>query len=187
MSGILGGLIGAFAPSSTAYESIATATGTGSSATLSFTSIPSTYKHLQIRYIARSTTGTAGLAGIQVSANSDTTAGNYSFHRLVGDGASASSYGSASLLDYILTLSNSANTAGMYTVGVLDIADYVSANKGKTFRALSGGDLNNTLGIITLRSQGWFATPAAITRLDFTTSNGNFDTNSKFALYGIRG
>jgi hypothetical protein len=168
------------------YESIATTTGTGSAATLSFTSIPSTYKHLQIRYISRSTAGSAGLSGIQVTANSDTTSGNYSYHRIVGDGSSASAYGQSGL-DYIGLNSNSANTSGMYAVGVLDILDYTSTNKGKTFRILTGGDLNNTLGVITLRSQGWFATPAAITRIDLTTSVGNFDTNSQFALYGIRG
>jgi len=168
------------------YESIATVTGTGSASTLSFTSIPSTYKHLQIRYISRSTAGSAGLSGIQVTANSDTTSGNYSYHRIVGDGASASAYGQSGL-DYIGLNSNSANTSGMYAVGVLDILDYTSTNKGKTFRLLTGGDLNNTLGIITLRSQGWFATSAAITRIDLTTSVGNFDTNSTFALYGIKG
>ena len=173
--------------SNPSYDSIATLTGTGSSSTLSFTSIPSTYKHLQIRYTARSTAGTAGISGIQVGANSDSASGNYSFHRIVGDGATASAYGSASQFDYILTLSNNANTAGIYTAGVLDILDYASTNKTKTFRALSGGDLNNTLGIITMRSQGWYATPAAITRLDFSTSIGNFDTNSKIALYGIKG
>lgn len=189
MSPILGIIASArsAAPAPNSYESIATVTGNGSSPTLSFTSIPSTFKHLQIRYIARSTGGTTGLAGIQVSANSDTTSGNYSFHRLVGDGSSASAYGSGSLLDYILTLSVSGNASGIYSVGVLDVLDYTSTNKGKTFRTLNGGDLNNTLGIITLRSQGWFATPAAINRLDFTTSIGNFDSNTTFALYGIKG
>jgi hypothetical protein len=34
-----------------AYESIASATGTGSSATITFSSIPSTYQHLQILYL----------------------------------------------------------------------------------------------------------------------------------------
>ena len=47
-----------FAPSG-AYDSIATASGTGSSATISFTSIPSTYTHLQIRGIWNTTTGSA--------------------------------------------------------------------------------------------------------------------------------
>ena len=36
---------GGFVAAATAYESIATATGTGSSGTISFTSIPSTFTH----------------------------------------------------------------------------------------------------------------------------------------------
>ena len=184
---ITAGLYGTGVPPVTSsYESIATVSGTGSAPTLSFTSIPSGFQHLQIRYISRSTTGSAGFSGIQVTANSDTTSGNYSFHRLVGDGSSASAYGQSGL-DYILLNSNSANTSGMYAVGIIDVLDYTSTNKAKTFRALSGGELNNTLGTITLRSQGWFATPAAITRIDLTGSTGNFDTNTRFALYGIKG
>ena len=187
MSPILGIIASQNYPRSTlSFDSIATAVGTGSSATLSFTSIPSTYKHLQIRYISRSTAGSSGLSGIQVIVNSDTTAANYSFHRLVGDGTSASSYGTGSSLDYILINSNSANTSGMYAVGVVDILDYANINKTKTIRTLNGSDLNNTLGAISLKSQGWFSTNA-ITRLDFTTSIGNFDTNSSFALYGVKG
>ena len=35
------------------FESIATVSGTGSSGTITFSSIPATYKHLQIRYIGK--------------------------------------------------------------------------------------------------------------------------------------
>jgi hypothetical protein len=170
----------------TSYESIATVTGTGSSATITFSSIPSTYTHLQVRCISRSTAGSAGGSGIQVTANSDSTSGNYSFHRLMGDGTSAAAYGQSGL-DYILLNSNSANTSGMYAVSIIDILDYTNTNKGKTFRALTGLELNNTLGVVGVRSQGYFATPAAITSLSFTTSVGNHDTNTTFALYGIKG
>lgn len=171
---------------STSFESIATATGTGSSNTITFSSISGTYAHLQLRYIARNTTGGAGTFGIQFTANSDTTSGNYSFHRFVGDGSSASSYGQSGL-DFIGQLSANGNASGLYAVGILDIIDYSSSNKTKTFRMLTGTDYNNTLGSIAMRTQGWFATPAAITSLTLTTSAGNFDTNSQFALYGIKG
>ena len=104
---------------------------------------------------------------------------------MIGDGSSASAYGQSGL-DYILVNSNSANTSGMYAVSIIDILDYTSTNKAKTFRTLTGLDLNNTLGTVAMRSQGWFATPAAISSLTFTTSVGNHDTNTSFALYGIK-
>jgi len=172
-------------PVATSYQSIATITGTGSSSTLTFSSIPSTYTHLQIRCITRSTSGGAGGSGIQVTANGNTTSSDYSYHRLMADGSSVSAYGQTGL-DYILINSNSSNTSGMYAVSIVDILDYTSTSKNKTFRAYTGLDLNNTLGVFGLRSQGWFATPAAISSLTFTTSVGNFDSNTQFALYGIK-
>jgi hypothetical protein len=38
-----------------AYESIATVTATGTESTITFSSIPSTYQHLQIRALSRDT------------------------------------------------------------------------------------------------------------------------------------
>ena len=72
------------APSS--YESIATATGTGSSATITFSSIPSTYEHLQIRFTGKGT----GSAEVDTSIrfNSDT-GSNYAWHQVYGYGTSA--------------------------------------------------------------------------------------------------
>lgn len=171
--------------SSTSFESIATATGTGSSNTITFSSISGTYAHLQLRYIARSTTGSAGTGGIQFTANGDSTSGNYSYHRLTGGGSSAGAYGQSGL-DYIGQIGSNGNASGLYAVGILDILDYSSSNKTKTFRMMTGSDYNNTLGVIALQTQGWFATPTAITSLTLTSSLGNFDTNSQFALYGIK-
>ena len=73
------------------YESIETVTvGSGGSATVSFTSIPATYTHLQIRGIARTATNVS--LGLQF--NSDT-GSNYSRHFLNGNGSSAASGGAA--------------------------------------------------------------------------------------------
>jgi hypothetical protein len=66
------------------YESIATVTvGSGGSSSISFTSIPSTYQHLQVRAIQRCS---SGVNNLQMQLNSDT-GNNYSTHRLGGTGA----------------------------------------------------------------------------------------------------
>jgi len=60
----------AFNPSS--FESIATATGSGQTS-VTFSSIPSTYKHLQIRIIARDNSGNGGGSGaLRLRFNGDT-------------------------------------------------------------------------------------------------------------------
>ena len=78
----------------TSYESIATVNPTGGASTISFSSIPSTYTHLQIRGIARRASGT-GLADISIRLNSDT-GSNYAMHDLQGNGSAAAAQGYAS-------------------------------------------------------------------------------------------
>ncbi len=72
------------------YESIATASGNGSSATITFSSIPSTYTHLQIRAITRDTSALNDSYGAKLKINSDT-GSNYTSHYLLGTGSGISS------------------------------------------------------------------------------------------------
>jgi hypothetical protein len=167
------------APSS--YESIATVTvGSGGTATISFTSIPSTYKHLQVRYIAKNT-----VANYFVSAqfNSDTGT-RYANHYLNGNGSSASATAGTGDTRLYLPRTNTSNFSG----GVVDILDYTSTDKNKTTRALGGFDANGT-GNVDFVSGLWM--PASlgsgnITRIDFILDGGNYAEYSQFALYGIK-
>ena len=67
----------AYIPSS--YESIASATGTGSSKTITFSSIPSTYASLQIRI--NGFTSSSDNWNIRINGDSGT---NYTTHYIVG-------------------------------------------------------------------------------------------------------
>lgn len=159
----------------TAFESIATATGTGSSGTITFSSIPSTFKHLQIRFTAF----TSAAININVRFNSDNGA-NYAYHQLVGDGASVSSAGVASSV----VMYGGYATSSQYGVGIIDLLDYASTNKNKTMRSLHGSDANGS-GLILLRSGLWQNTNA-ITSIELISTSGNFTTASTFSLYGIK-
>lgn len=167
------------------YESIQTVTvGAGGASSVSFTSIPSTYKHLQIRGIARAN---ANIAGALIRFNGDTTS-NYVFHELNGNGtaasASASTTQTSALGSYITP---STATASIFSGFVIDILDYSSTNKNKTIRTLSGYD-NNGSGLVGLTSGLWYATPASITQIDILAQSSNsFVQYSTFALYGIKG
>jgi hypothetical protein len=166
------------------YESISTATvGSGGQASISFSSIPSTYKHLQIRGIARTS---AGGESIRLRFNSDT-ASNYANHELYGTGSgSGAAYGEANVTsafaDYFAPSTAGSNTFG---VGIIDILDYSNTNKFKTVRTLSGYD-NNGSGAIVLNSNLWRSTSAIDTVLLYF-GGGNLTQYSSFALYGIKG
>lgn len=171
--------------STTAYESIATVTvGAGGSSSIAFTSIPSTYKHLQVRWLARGA-ASAGSDVISLAVNGDSGA-NYSFHRLYGDGSSVTANGYASQT-YIIGGDMPAATAGanMFAGGVMDILDYANTSKYKTTRLLDGRDQNGS-GFIWFNSGLWQNTNA-VTSLTFTAQNGNYAQYTQFALYGVKG
>lgn len=185
---VLASLSEGITPSTNSYESIATVTvGSGGSASISFTSIPATYTHLQIRAIIRGTASATNVDSI-IRFNNDSTIGNYYYyHQLYGDGSSATSNNANS--DTTATLYSfapAANaTASVFGGSVLDILDYSNTNKYKTTRSLHGYD-NNGNGFIILRSGLWMQT-SAINRIDLTPSSNNFAQYSQFALYGIKG
>jgi hypothetical protein len=177
---IAGLLTGGVPVSLTSYESIASASGTGSSGTITFSSISGSYSHLQIRWIARASTGGA----IYARLNSDS-GSNYSAHILYGNGTSAlANAQSATNIPLIIRDGGISTTASTMTAGVFDLLDYASASKNSTYRNLGGQDLNGS-GVIELASGAWYNT-AAVTSISFIHNGGNFTTDTRFALYGIK-
>lgn len=171
-------------PVTNSYESIATITvGSGGSSSVSFTSIPSTYKHLQIRWISRSSLS-EGVGDLSYTFNNDTTTSNYSYHRLIADGSNVYSQG-ASSTNAIAFVGGNNNSSNVFSAGVLDILDYTNTNKYKTSKSLSGYD-NNGSGWVGMYSTAWLS-QTAINRIDLFRSGGNLNQYSTFALYGIKG
>ena len=174
-----------FAPSG-AYDSIATTTvGVGGTATITFSSIPATYTHLQIRAIAREKAGSGSLYnGLFATFNSDT-GSNYAGHFLRGSGSAAAAGGGASETSMTFGgIEQGDNTASTFGANVIDILDYANTSKYKTVRSLFGYDANGS-GYMVLASNLWQST-SAITSITLTPANG-FAQYSSFALYGIKG
>jgi hypothetical protein len=162
--------------STSSYESIATVTvGAGGAADVTFSSIPSTYKHLQIRAISR----LAGGGDIFMQYNGDTTT-NYARHFVYGDGASA-------VAGNNLTTQSGGYTSNSTSFGaqIIDILDYTNTNKFKTSRMLTGFD-NNGSGFIVFYSGLWRDT-SAINSIKLIASGTTFNQYSSFALYGVKG
>ena len=167
--------------SSGAFEPIATATGTGSSYTISFTSIPQNYQHLQIRGVT-SRTGSTDFQ-YYIGYNNDT-GSNYAYHILYGNGSSAFASGSTSSTPTLIARANTA-TNNVSPV-IIDIHDYASTSKTKVARSFNGWD-NNGSGEVCLVSNLWNST-SAITRIDLTVNaSAYWSTATTFALYGIKG
>ena len=163
-----------------AFESIASATGTGSSGTITFTSIPSTYTSLQIRgnYSAATTSG----VGLYVRVNSDSSS-NYTYHYLSGNGTAASAFGAITQNKVYATAGTVSTTTRGVVIG--DIHNYNSTTQNKTIRFFAGEDANGS-GTVNLASGLWLST-SAITSVTIVLEGDSFSTSTQFALYGIKG
>jgi hypothetical protein len=163
---------------------LATTTLSTSQSTITFSSIPQDYEHLQLRIFARSTFS-GGVRNITLRFNSDT-GSNYLTHQIQGNGSAVSAYYEpASNLMYIGMTSAAGNTANVFAVNVMDILDYTNTNKNTTVRNLQGFDENGG-GTIWFRSGLWLNT-SAINAISLTIEGGHsFAQYSHFALYGIK-
>jgi hypothetical protein len=169
------------------YESIATVALTSTSSTITFSSIPATYKHLQIRSIA--TQGTGGSSGsdtFNTARFNGDSGSNYVSHYVGGDGssafASATGTSSSSCWFGIATTS----TTSAFAANIIDILDYSNTNKYKTIRGLSGDDRNGA-GFIILQSVLWMSTAAISSIVISAAGSPVLQANSHFALYGVKG
>jgi len=185
MTPILGIMASQISGKLSSYESIATTILSTNTATISFSSIPQTYQHLQIRLFARSTTvATNSNAYIQFNG---VTSAAYSYHELTGSGGTAGAAGSASVTGpRICNYPAASSTASMFGAGIIDILDYANTSKNTTYRSINGNDQNGS-GYSILFSGAWYNTNAVTSILIGDNSGGNFVQYTSAALYGIKG
>jgi hypothetical protein len=166
------------------YDSLATVTvPSGGVASIEFAGIPTGYKHLQVRGIARGTTADTSVL-LRFQLNSDT-GSNYARHIITGDGSTVGVAADASqTLGGVGNISAATATSSIFGVVVCDILDYANTNKYKTIRSLAGNDRNGS-GVVGLFSSLWMNTNA-ISTIKLFPAAANFAEYSSFALYGIK-
>ena len=170
----------------TSYESIATYTGNGSAFNFTLTSIPNTFKHLQVRVTALNT---SGIGTVFMAPNSDS-GNSYRSHTLYGTGSAAGAISDSNNSFPISGYGGGQLNSTYPTVAIIDILDYADTNKNKTIRTLSGFNSNNTgaYGDTVQIISGLWAQTTAISSLNFRNDfQTAFSTSTSFALYGIKG
>lgn len=171
------------------FTSIATITAAGGEASLTFSSIPQTYKALQIRGIAKDNTTTVGDDGFVLRFNGDSTSANYNYQYLFGNGSTVTAGGSSSsggIPSSFGELTSSTGTTSMFGVSVIDVIDYTSTSKYKIAKLVSGGDENvSSTNFALALSAGFWLQLTAINSVTISAGGGTFVANTQFALYGI--
>lgn len=161
--------------------------GAGGVSSVTFSNIPATFTHLQLRCFAQAVRATYGIGELALRFNSDT-GNNYSWHGLYGDGASAISEAGINATDLRANGMLGTTTGGTYGAFIIDILDYANTSKNKVVKDLCGNDINGSIAGYGGRagewSGAWFNTNA-INSINVFSPNGNLTQYSRFDLYGI--
>lgn len=168
---------------------IAGANGTGSSNTVTFSNIPQTFTHLQLRGFVRTSNAAVYDIFYIYGYDGGGTTTNSVYHWMYGTGSGVGLGASTGNFSSVVAVVPSANAgSNVYGSAVVDILDYRNTNKNKTLKALWGWDDNNFSGAqvnvgITSGMPVALGTNA-ITAMT-VVFNGNVATNSRIDLYGI--
>lgn len=167
-----------------AYESIQTVSLTGNQQTVQFTSIPQTYKHLEVRCITRDTYPNT-YPGTYATFNG---VGNGTFNYISGDGGGGGGSIGGATSSYTGNSAGGDTPAGNYATWIARIPDYTESNKQKIMTVIQGNSANTYSNYVSLWVWSSGAT-TPVTSILFGEGDTNFKlaAGSHWALYGIKG
>jgi hypothetical protein len=169
------------------FELISTTVLSEPAASITFSNLgdyASTYKHLQLRGVAKDAFTGGSVGDFYLTFNGVGT--NYRDHYILGNGSgvTSTSRGYTTVITPGNIVSSSTPNANRFSPYVIDILDFASTSKNKTTRALTG-HLADGRSEIFLSSGAYFSTNA-ITSINLR-SNSNLVVGTRFSLYGIKG
>jgi hypothetical protein len=162
------------------------ASTTGQAGGITFSNIPSTYKHLELRMSLRDTGSTTGIAEYYIQFNGDTTGANYWKVRFYGDSTTITGQDGSVSSEGIWGTHYPRNGSALTGCSILQINDYQNTNKWKVIHAYGGGGIDGSsmaMGV----SWGHWKSTSAITSVTIAPNGSGFYSSNTFALYGIAG
>jgi hypothetical protein len=161
------------------FELIASSTvGSGGAASIDFTSIPSTYTDLVVKFSVRNSAGaTWGTLTLNGSSS------NWSLKNLYGDGSSTGSQ-SQTANTFTVMQNNTGDTASTFTNSEFYIPNYAGSNY-KSISYEQTRENNATAAYIYLHALLWSNT-AAINQITLNAITNNFAQYSTAYLYGVK-
>jgi hypothetical protein len=174
----------AYEPPVYAYESIATVSvGTNNPTFITFSSIPQTYTHLQLRFYLRGTV-VATSYGVTIALNKTSyTGSDHTWHRYNGDGSATSSNGAISQVGMAISFPNSNS---YHFPGISDILYYTDTSRNKTVRTLAAGDGNDGSSYLGIGTGTYYSTSAVSTIVIVSPDSSGFQQYTHAALYGVK-
>ncbi len=173
-------------------EAIATTYLEAEASSVTFSSIPSTYEHLQIRMSARNTFNyPAGVPNLTFNGVTSSVYSTFAHNANASSPAGFRTVGQAYIRAPMSTTGNGVNNyidrlnTGDYGPAVIDIFDYRNADTNTTVMADSATALTHTSPYISFAS-GLFDDKTVITSITLGGGDGNWMRGSRFSLYGLK-
>lgn len=180
-----------------AMDSIATYSA-GATSAITFSSIPSTYKHLRLVMRVRDQRSGAPYSNVALSFNGAPSGTSYAFTQLFADSRSINTTpfedsSSATNAVYLACCGTSpyVTNGSVYAYNIVDIFDYKDTSKFKGVQAV-GGFIDQTSSY-SIKSQfepsitGMWASNSAISSIVLTPAFPNYAGSVRASLYGIKG
>ena len=158
------------------YTPLANVTLAATSTSITFGSIPATYRDLII--VFQGLSGGAGTFQTRLRLNGDTGA-NYNWQRMSGSGTSAFASTASNQTQLSLTFLAEAQTTTQVQHHI-NIMDYSATDKHKTVISRAGNSSQGTEAVA-----GRWASTAAVTSVQLFPSSATFGIGTVVALYGI--
>ena len=166
------------------YELIETYILGSSQSSITFSSLgtySSTYKHLQIRAVARSVRAATD-DQITLKLNGDS-GSNYSWIRLLGTDSAVSTTSAQNVSTPQLgAIPADTSTASMFGALVVDFLDAYSTTKNKSVRSLNG-----FAGAWIALHSILYSSTSSLTSIEVIGQNGNLAIGTRVSLYGLKG
>lgn len=156
---------------------------------VTFSSIPQTYKHLQIRVNGRSSDGNSEGSFIIIINSDETQKYNDTNMNLKYEGGFASSVG-GSVNNYALynqSLPAEAGRAGRSGFVIVDFYDYKDTSKYKSMSSRHGIAIGQQQNSAVRQNHMLYKSTNTITSITIKCGNGANFFNTQIALYGIKG
>jgi hypothetical protein len=160
-----------------------TTVGAGGASSATFSSIPSTYTDLVVRFSGRTNT-----AGVRMNINLQLNGSNSGYNNKVlsGDGSSTSSGSNYTGTTQIYLNEINGGTSTSNTFSNVDI--YIPNYTGSNYKSVSADSVyeNNGTTAFAVLTAGVWSNTAAITQINLSPGADSFVQYSTFYLYGIK-
>lgn len=162
----------------TTYEKIASYAATGSVADITFSSIPSTYTDLVLKFSTRNS-----IADLDILIKFNGSTSSFTAKRLYGSGSGSG--GTDSLARTAGLIEDSSYTASTFASNEIYIPNYASSTQYKSYSVDSVTENNATLSYV-LFGAGLWSSNSAINSVTIAPAASNIVQFSTATLYGIK-